>query len=241
MGSTRGLISAVDQTASVRHQPFERSRPEQQKPEAKKNRDCNRAERVLIDSEYLSYCSEGNHYDRKGTHKAKRNEHRPCVATLGDRRAEKYRQNGQRARSGDRQHAGEQSNESGQHWATPNMARHLRTDAYFARERSFVTKGTSRFCERSDTVSGFAAGHAMNNSGSPGRASPVTRSRAVDALLFHLVFLHRVLAHSVLAHGVLAHGVLAHGVLAHGVLAHSGVGLSAVRHGVRCSRILGEG
>src|SRR5271170_187511 len=83
MGSTRGLISAVDQTASVRHQPFERSRPEQQKPEAKKNGDCNRAERVLIDSEYLSYCSEGNHYDRKGCHKAYRNEHRPCVTGLG--------------------------------------------------------------------------------------------------------------------------------------------------------------
>src|SRR5271154_2900274 len=151
MGSTRGLISAVDQTASVRHQPFERSRPEQQKPEAKKNRDCNRAERVLINSEYLSYCSEGNHYDRKGCHKAYRNEHWPRVAGLGDGRAKEYGQNRQCARSRDRQRTGEQSENNCQHRNTSSngvqflwlKAQHLGTDQPFGRKRRLVTIGTS--------------------------------------------------------------------------------------------------
>lgn len=65
-------IRVTDHAASLRNEPFERSRPEHKQPEANKDRDRQVAKCILIDSKYLSYCAENDRYTGKGCYEPKR-------------------------------------------------------------------------------------------------------------------------------------------------------------------------
>jgi hypothetical protein len=113
------------------------------------------ARRVFWSTPSISvYCSEGNCYDRKGRHKAQRDERRPQVTSLRDGGAEKYWQNRQCARSRNCHCTGERGNNNCQHRATPNMRFTLcgfgwSSSHKFERESGFVTTGMSGFREGS--------------------------------------------------------------------------------------------
>jgi hypothetical protein len=94
----------------VRNEPFERSRPKHEQPEANKDGNRKGAKRILINPKYLSYCTENDRYAGKRRYEAERDQQRPRLASLTDRRAKKYGQNRQRARSRYRCRTGQQSN-----------------------------------------------------------------------------------------------------------------------------------
>ena len=65
-------IRMTDQAATLRNEPFERSRPKHEQSKANKDRDRKGAKRILIDSKHLSYHAENDPHTRKGCYEAKR-------------------------------------------------------------------------------------------------------------------------------------------------------------------------
>ena len=64
---------------------------------------------IRVNSNYLSYRTENDRYERKGRNKPERDENRPRFARLTNGSAKKDRQNRQRTRRGDRDNAAKES------------------------------------------------------------------------------------------------------------------------------------